>query len=319
MARLGALVLKKQEGPKKSGIAGVLSDFKQCYVSAVDQKILDERVREERLRVSSFPYCALQHSYKRMTKHEKPPISNFGSFYYTEVGTAAHEVIQDFLGRSGKMYGAWVCNQPKCKGKREFSRKNVCPLCGGRMRYVELTVKAFRNVSGHLDGIWKSDEGEYFVVDYKTSSVRVIMTQKTNPTLPYHHNVHQIKAYCALIELMFDIKISGWILMYVARDNPMIFSKPVGEYISAKQKKKELNKIKRYDRDWDRVVNLFKFSDLMEIIEDKPCKDYEDYVKKFDQMDICPLANGGICFKPKKLKEFMKIIWDERPNNLRLG
>lgn len=319
MARLGALAARNTSVVKASGIEGVLAEFKSHYVSAVNQQILDERERQERLRVSSFPYCPLLHAYTRMTKHERPAMANFGSFYYTTVGTAAHEVIQDFFGRSGKIFGRWICRDPNCKGIRRFSAKNICPICKGRMNYEELTVKAFRNVSGHLDGIWRSEDGKYYLVDYKTSSVKVITTQKSNPTLPYHHNVCQIKAYCALIELMFDIEISGWILMYVARDDPMVFSKPVGQYINAKQKKRELKKIKGYDRDWDRVMNLFKFSDLLEIIEDKPCDSYEFYKKHFDHFDPCILASSGICFKPKKLKETMKIVWQDRPKECRLG
>jgi hypothetical protein len=297
----------------------VLSEFQSHYRAAVDAKIEDERERQERLRVSSFPYCPLRHAYTRMTKHERANEANFGSFYYTEVGTVTHDIIQNFFGRSGKIYGAWVCRKLKCKGKREFSSKDKCPICKGRMRYVELTVKAFKNVSGHLDGIWRNEKGEWFVIDYKTSSVRVIMTQKKNPTLPYHHNVAQIKAYCALIELMFDIEITGWILMYVARDNPMLFSKPVGEYMSAKAKKKYLKKIKGWDRDWDRVINMTDFDEVKELIAEKPCDDHDDYVRQFDSLDPCPLSQGGLCFQKKKLKSLMKIVWDERPASVRLG
>lgn len=319
MARLGALAAKNTVVVKGSGIDRVLAEFKSHYVSAVQQTILDERRREERLRVSSFPYCPLQHAYTRMTKHEKPPAANFGSFYYTSVGTATHDVIQDFFGRTGKIYGKWICRDPHCKGKREFSSKDICPLCKGRMNYVELTVKAYKNVSGHLDGVWKDEEGRYWLIDYKTCSTRIILSQKKNPTLPYHHNVCQIKAYCALIELMFDIEISGWILMYVARDDPAMFSKPVGKFMSAKEKKRELKKIKGYDRDWDRVMNLFKFEDLQEVIADKPCTSYDYYKEHFDHFDPCPLAASGVCFKKKQLKELMKIVWDERPSNCRLG
>lgn len=311
--------MKKNNLPVLTDMRAALSDFDTYYRQSVKQIIPDERGRQERLRVSSFPYCGLRHAYTRMTKHEKPPQANFGSFYYTEVGTVTHDIIQNFLGRKGKMYGAWTCTAPKCKGKRDFSRKNWCPLCKSRMRYEELTVKAFRNVSGHLDGIWRNERGEYFLVDYKTCSVEVLSHQKQRPTLPYHHNVCQIKAYCALIELMFDVTISGWILMYVARDNPMIHTKPVGRLITAKEKKRELKKIKRWDREWDQVTNLFKFEDLLEVVKNKPCTDYDDYLEKFDQIDQCLLATSGVCFAPKRLNELMEIVWHDRPKELRMG
>lgn len=318
MARLGALIAKRTSFVSSAGkgIEGVLAEFKNYYVSAVAKEIEDERVREERLRVSSFPYCPLQHAYTRLTKHEKDKTAGFGSYYYTQVGTVTHDIIQDFAGRGGKIYGAWLCTKKKCDGTRAFSSKNKCPKCGARMRYEELTVKAFKNLSGHLDGVWKSESGEYFVVDYKTSSTTVLMSQKKNPTLPYHHNVCQIKAYCALLELCFDIKISGWILMYVARDNPMIWSKAVGEYISDKAKKRQLKKIKGYDRDWDRVVGLTSFSELMELVKEKPCSSHDDYLEKFDSIDPCPLSKGGICFNAKQLKSTLKIVWSDRPKEL---
>lgn len=319
MARLGELVQRPRQVAHKPGIEGVLSEFQSYYRFAVDRIIEDERERQERLRVSSFPYCPLRHAYQRMTKHERKSEANFGSFYYTEVGTVTHDLIQNFVGREGKIYGAWVCKKVSCKGKRKFSANDKCPICKARMKYVELTVKAFKNISGHLDGIWKNEKGEYWLVDYKTSSVRVIMTQKKNPTLPYHHNVAQIKAYCALIELMFDIKITGWILMYVARDNPMMFSKPVGAYISDKAKKKYLKVIKGWDRDWDRVLNLTSFDEVKQLIREKPCEDHEDYVRKFDSIEPCPLSQGGLCFQPKKLKNLMKIVWEDRSPDTRLG
>lgn len=314
MARLGELKSRRTalvSTAKLRGIDAVLADFGNFYTEAVTTQIKDERVREERLRVSSFPYCGTRHAYERLTAHERVPMTDFGSLYYTSIGTQAHEVIQTILGMRGKIYGDWKC---ACGSGRKFSAKSKCPKCGKEMQYEELTVKAFKNVSGHLDGIWKDSEGRYWLIDYKTSSVRVISSQKTNPTLPYHHNVHQIKAYCALVEKTHDIEIAGWILMYVARDNPMVFSKPVGKFMNSKAKTRELKKIKGYDRDWSRVIEAEKFSDLMEIVDDKPCESLEDYGHKFgDSLNPCPLARSGICFQPKRLKKTLKIVWEERP------
>jgi hypothetical protein len=298
-------------------MAGVLKEFKQYYLDAVATQVEDERTHEERLRVSGFPYCPLKHAYKQMTAHVKKDIDMSGR-YYVEVGTVAHELMQDWMGRAGQIYGQWKCRTPGCKGFRAISRKNKCPICKGRMNYEELTVKAFKNVSGHLDGIWRSKNGEYYVIDYKTSSARIIQSQKSHGMLPYHHNVAQIRAYCALIELMFDIKISGWILMYVSRDSPMDVVYATGKPISKKEKARYLKKIKKWDRQWDEVLAVTTFKGLMDIVAQKPCDSYEFYKEHYDSYTPCPLSKGHLCFNPRQLKEFLKLTWFDRPPGMRL-
>ena len=298
-------------------MGGVLKQFKNYYLDAVAAKLEDERDFQERLRVSSFPYCPLKHLYKRMIAGQEEKTADMSGHYYVDVGTVAHEIMQRFMGRGGSIYGAWRCKAKGCKGMRAMSRKSKCPLCGKHMEYIELTVKAFKNISGHLDGIWKSPAGEYFVIDYKTSSVRVIQGQKRHRMLPYHHNVMQITAYCALIELMFDIKISGWILLYVSRDSPMTIVHPEGARITDKQKARYLKRIKKWDRQWDEVLNVTTFKEVMQIVDQKPCDSHEFYKEHYDTFTPCPLSKGGLCFNRKQLKEFLKITWDDRPKSMR--
>lgn len=305
--------------PALAGVnmAGVLKQFKNYYKDAVATKLEDDRVYQERLRVSSFPYCPLKHVYKRMMEGQEPKQADMLGHYYVNVGTVAHEIIQRFMGRGGSIYGQWRCLKKGCKGFRAISRKSKCPICKGFMEYEELTVKAFKNVSGHLDGIWRSEAGEYFVIDYKTSSARIIHGQKRHRMLPYHHNVAQITAYCALIELMFDIKISGWILMYVSRDSPMEVVHPEGKRITDKQKARYLKRIEKWDRQWDEVLNITTFKEVMDIVAKKPCDSMEFYKEHYDTYTPCPLSKGGLCFNPRQLKDFLEITWDDRPKSMR--
>ena len=295
----------------------IIGEFRGHYASASSAELDDhEPARIPRLRVSGFPFCGLEAAYKRLTNDKVERKMTFGSRYYTGVGTLTHEIIQEWMGRSGRILGQWKCKTEGCKGVRLISRKNICPICKGFMAYEELTVTAFKYVSGHLDGIYRAENGEYFVIDYKTSSVRVITTQHENRTLPYYHNVCQIKAYCALIELLFEIKISGWMLHYIARDNPLTTYRTEGKRVSDEEKKEILVKIKGYDRHWGMVINMHKFSDLMQLVEEKPCRNREFYMKEFHGYTPCPLSQGDMCFQPKKLERLLKIVWSDRPRTV---
>lgn len=305
--------MKKNKSASLVPMKDILLEFGGHYVKHTATELPDPEVREDRLRVSGFPFCGLRAAYKKLVKHTKEPVMTLGMKYYTGVGTLSHEIIQDWLGLGGRILGQWRCTAPGCIGLRQISRRNDCPICKAQMKYEELTVTAFKHLSGHLDGIYKADNGEYFVIDYKTSSVRVITTQHEQRTLPYHGNVCQIRAYCALIELVFNIKISGWMLHYIARDAPLKVYRTEGRRITDEEKKAELKKIKLYDRHWDIVANLKKFEQIKVLISEKPCATDEFYKKEFHGFTPCPLSQGGVCFQPKRLKEIMRIVWAERP------
>lgn len=299
-------------------IAAVLKEFEGYYKESVAKKYPDLRVREERLRVSGFPYCALKHAYKRLTAHEVVNDTDMSGYYYVEVGTVAHSIIQEFLGRNGKMYGQWKCLDKACKGFRALSCRNVCPVCKGRMEYEELTVTAFKNVSGHIDGVYKDAQGKYWIIDYKTCSVRIIDSQGVNRTLPYGHNMAQIRAYVALIEECFDIKIAGWILLYVARDSPMTVLKAEGAYMSQAAKAKYLRRIQRWDSEWDEVLAIKDLQDLKAVVAKKPCKDKDFYDKHYESYNPCPLSRGELCFQPERLDQLIEMCWLSREEYLQL-
>lgn len=266
--------------------------------------------RPDALRVSGFPYCGLKHAYMRLTKHLEVKMAGFGAQFYTGVGTVTHEVVQGFLGHGGKMYGIWNCTTKGCGGRREFSKNNKCPRCSAVMAYEEFTVKAFRNVSGHLDGVYKSKNGEWWVVDYKTCSVRVLGQQAVERTLPYHHNVCQIRAYCALLETIYEVKISGWLLHYLARDDPARAHATLGARVTTKEKARELQKIKGWDKHFGLVMKkpVIDLNTLYLLAEEKPCKDRAYYDRQYATYNPCPLSKGGMCFAPKKqLQEFLEL------------
>lgn len=298
--------------PSKGGqISDVLREFNSHYRDAVQQEHLDRTKREDTLRVSGFPYCGLRHLFLKLTAN--PRMINFGGAYYTGAGTVTHDALQHWLGYTGRMYGAWVCQEPGCKGHREFSNKNTCPSCGGIMRYKELEVKAFDHISGHLDGIYRTKDGELFVVDYKTSSIRIITTNSKTHMLPYAYNVAQITAYVALGEWLFDVEIRGWILHYLARDNPLTVSVSTGDIVTNKAKGEYLLEMKRWSRHYEHVmVHLERLADAKMLIDEKPCKNCAMYEERYATFEGCPLAKNGACFNPHDVRDVLKQAWVAR-------
>lgn len=265
------------------------------------------------LRVSGFPYCGLRHLYEKLSMTEEKEAdknsNDANMMFYTSVGTAAHLAFQRFMGQRGRILGNWKCY--KCGHFVKSSHVLSCPKCGSEMEYEEFSIKIFKHVSGHLDGIYKSDDGRYFLIDYKTSSVRAIRAhRKFGNVFPYSKNVAQIKAYCAIFERLYGIKISGWFLIYVSRDHPNTTFEVVGDEISDKEKASVIKRVRRWDRHYDTVWNCKKWEEVTPLIEEKPCKSYEFYAENYRGFKPCPLE--AICFT-KNLTQHVKDTWaDEK-------
>lgn len=121
---------------------------------------------------------------------------------------------------------------------------------------------------------------------------------------------------CALVELVFDIKISGWILHYLARDSPMTIHRSEGKRISTEQKAAQLKLIEQYDRHWGIRSNMKKYKHLQILVDEKPCRNAEDYKKNFDSFTPCPLSQGGLCFQEKALNNHLRIVWSDYAQKL---
>lgn len=265
---------------------------------------------QKKLRVSGFPYCGLKHMYEVLIGKEDEETDATKSFY-CDVGTAAHLVFQRWLGTNGSIYGDWKCRDETCPVSKpenwvRFSNNHTCPKCGKEMEYEEFTVGYGKHCSGHIDGVWRSKDGSYWVIDYKTSSVRNIQSQRYKPTFPYEKNRVQIMSYCALIEKIHNIKISGWMLLYIARDDPFTY-KVVGDEITPREKKSILKSIGKWDDQYGvvKTIEAHKGSvqEVKWLIETKICKDYDFYERFMKGFKGCPLES--VCFT-KKLNSVIK-------------
>lgn len=274
--------------------------FEQAYKEllayakeATELELPDLQRRTPSLRVSGFPFCGLQTLINRQDTEQHT--HDMGMPYYTSVGTAAHLVFQRYFGNKGSIFGNWKCYS--CKNVLRLSTIKLCPICGNEMEYEELEVAYGKHLTGHVDGIFQASDGSYWILDYKTTSSKALRThKKEGDLLPYGKNVHQIMAYCALIEHQYGMKISGWFLLYIVRDDPKQ-SACFGDSISRDVKENILDICDLYNRQMT-AIQKFEATQSKKavtfLIETKPCPDREYYLEHMKGMKDCPLLS--VCF-----------------------
>lgn len=171
------------------------------------------------------------------------------------------------------------------------------------MKKSELNLKKYTR--GHIDGIIKI-KGKYYIIDYKTSSTPKNENHKRFKNVyPYKYNIAQIESYIVYVEEQYGIKISGWFLIYLTRDQNVKDMVIEGALVSEEQKEKLLKKMKVYEKQFSYVMKLRKASKKKYwdyLIKTKPCKSMAHYKEEMHSYDMCPLAEKGACFSSARLK-----------------
>lgn len=199
------------------------------YAESLDMTTSDKQhaARLKALRPSSLPFCPVSFFIRHARQGCNRSMDMRGNFY-TRMGTVMHDVLQTFLGfhqRKGKgvFLADWQC--VICRKKYPCSFKNEC--CDFPCRYHELGLDyAFkkyptRRIIGHIDGVFLDSEGNYWIIDYKSTSLAGAPAKIKNPGVVYKE---QIETYAALLRRQYGIKVKGIILFFVPRDDP---KKPV--------------------------------------------------------------------------------------------
>lgn len=304
----------------------IISDFKKYIddnIKGTKKRHAGNRAYE--LHPSSFPYCGLQHWYTIMKDggvDEWQELDFYGEFY-TSNGTITHELIQEWLGKGGKLLGNWKCLNKKCSGTRKFSVYKPCPICKGEMEYHELGVKFGKHTTGHLDGLYLvKKKGKYYIIDYKTCGVEAIRKHQSGAekVFPYLKNVAQIESYCHYVEDNYGIKVGGWLLVYLTRDAAFRNYEVVGKKFSGSYKARVIEKCEKSDKHFGIAIKERKLKNVKTLIEEKPCDCRATYEKEFhNKYDPCPLEK--VCFKRESLiKELKKVERAFKPNpELSLG
>lgn len=258
--------------------------------------------RDGELHPSSFPFCGLRYAYEFNNREEDPiVVQDFGRDYFLNAGSVFHSAVQKWMGNGGQMLGDWKCLD--CGAKHSFKAKpEKCRKCGGQhLEYHELGGVWGKNLHWHTDGLWKNKK--LWVVDYKTtSSYAIEQHRKTKQVFPYTSNRFQIETYVPLIEDTYGVEISGWLLIYCARDNPnhMFKVEVVGGLIDNARREQLRERLETADKDFTiaRKVNEFPIKVFSRLKKSKLCEDKEFYTHFVeDKYNPCPLAN--VCFTKK--------------------
>ncbi len=146
--------------------------------------------RHLELHMSSAPYCPVRHFYSICQENPVSPLRTmpYSMAFYVGVGTAVHTAIQAAMAQGRTVYGNWKCHA--CGHFKHLSKSPVCPKCKHEhMEYVELPLRVGRRIVGQTDGVF-DHKGKYYVIDYKTSSLRSIdWHRRTKKGFPYRHNL----------------------------------------------------------------------------------------------------------------------------------
>jgi hypothetical protein len=219
---------------KKQVIADLLSVYREAQDVVVASK--RDAARIKFLRPSQMPFCPVGFFVQHATQGMVSTLDMLGAFY-TSVGTTVHEVVQTYLSPSGRFLADWKC---KICGKwRRMSTKSEC--CDFTMQYHEALIN-HKGVVGHIDAIFKDSKGKYWILDFKTATLKGAGYKSKSPPASYKE---QIETYALMLWLQHKIKVEGVMLMFIPRDDP---TKPEVwvDLVDGKRMKSVQQRIKKY-------------------------------------------------------------------------
>lgn len=256
----------------------------------------NDPTRVKSLRVSSFPFCAVQWFLSLPNRTSKASALDASFKFYVSVGHAVHDTLQkllttlDMSALKAEMIADWRCLACKKKhyGNRDIGmhvmqvQPSKCEVCGGdKFEFHEVTVK-YKNIVGHVDTIFEITlnkptkaypEGKaWIVVDYKTAKMKNMGTDH----MASHHNKSQIRAYVALLKKLGKPVVPFAALIYVPREDLKHFQVKVVSVDFEKM----YPKIENYIKQFKQAVRVRAKSDLIPIVEDRPCS--EKCLKQFE-------------------------------------
>lgn len=168
-------------------------------------------LRIKQLRASQLPFCPANFFVQTAT-YGSLRFLDFSGMFHTSIGTAVHETFQTFLGMTSRFLANWECRH--CGSHYKLTEKNTC--CDSPMQYHEVEI-SIEGISGHIDAIFKDSKGRWWIIDFKTSSLKKLKGKKGSPGDAY---ILQIETYAYALWKQYGIKVKGVALPFIARDDP---------------------------------------------------------------------------------------------------
>ena len=190
--------------------------------------------------------------------------------YYVTVGSAVHTVMQNYLSRSGKFLADYYCK--RCGTYYPLSHVHSC--CGHPTEYEEVQI-SFLRIGGHIDGIFQDSQGHYWILDFKTTSMKSAPEKQKKPGDAYSE---QVESYAYLLYRQYGIRVKGAILCFLPRDNPrtpVLWVKELG-----KVHFREIHeRLKRYRKIHAQAMEASTVEEVMEFYKHRCSNQYCEYCK----------------------------------------
>lgn len=292
------------------------SYIENLYFDAINYSKNTRTKVHPRLRPSAFPMCSIR-TWRKLVEGALtgtyPSTDTASGNFFCSVGTIAHEVFQMYMGEHQVVYGDWKCVNKECsksKGKsltRTATTNNKCPVCKTLMRYEELEI-FYNGIYAHIDCLIKlpkSEGGGWWVLDYKTATKYAIETL----TKPKVAHTYQVPAYVYMLSKAKNIKIKGYSLLYISRDNPFKFLSLEYEW-DRHQEQTIKNRLKQEKRKFKSALVSLTTRDVQYIIDVKPCRSQADY-DALEFYEECEFVD--VCFNRPLLENRLLSIQNEFP------
>jgi hypothetical protein len=278
-------------------------------------------------RPSAFPICGIlvfQQLLQGCSTGQFTSESDGASSLFCNMGTAAHQALQFHMGFSRQLFGDWQCLHPICdehklalEGKLTLrnTTNNFCPKCMNPMHYVEKEIR-LNGLRGHIDGLIRLADGMFWVLDFKTTTRNILGSLKT----PKKNHLLQLVSYCYVLAEKYKLKIAGFSVLYLTRDNPFNYKEYSHDW-SSKWHTFGKTTVETERQKYLDGLQGFVHLDTAEIIANKQCASRAFYDKEIAYYNECPLAD--VCFKrvalPDRLSDVMKMYPTNKRSRIRLA
>jgi len=294
--RIKPLVSAKIKPLSKELIA---KDFVSLYKHVHEDVLMAEKNTPSRvlfLRPSQLPFCVreffINHARSGLYRYQ-----DLASSYYTSVGHTVHEVMQNYLCRSGRFLADYHCRE--CGTWHRMSYAHEC--CDFPTQYHEIEIR-YKGITGHIDAIYKDKQGRLWILDFKTTSIKGADKKKTNPGAQY---IEQIETYAVLFELQYGLKIEGIMDAFIVRDNPRTDPVVYAKILTDEDRKTIRARLARYKKMHAQVLDVETWKEAKALLEYDRCKNELCSVCKFDDETI--LSRMKTAFKAGKAADNLPI------------
>lgn len=250
-------------------------------VVAVYQSTMRDMARTDRttptrvlyLRPSQLPFCPLEF-FVQNSEQGLFRTLDFAGAFYTSVGTVVHEVMQEFLCRSGKFLADYHCEE--CG--EWFRSSYMHEHCGFPTKYHEIEIN-YKGIQGHIDAVYRDKDGKLWILDFKTTSIDGAPKKQKDPGVTY---IEQIETYAVLFELQYGLPIEGIMDAFIIRDNPRKSPAIYAKKLTDEQRRSIKSKLTRYKRMHREALDVQTWSEVSALFEHGRCTNPYCSVCKLD-------------------------------------